>query len=173
MTLETLNDLYIAQLKDLYSAENQLLKALPKMAKAASTPELKSAFTKHLGETEKQVERLESIFKTLDAKPGGHKCKAMEGLLEEGEEMMKEKGDPDVIDAGLIAAAQRVEHYEIAGYGCVRTYAAELGNQEHLKLLQTTLEEEGATDKNLTELAVRLVNIRAENGSDSATGRNK
>jgi ferritin-like metal-binding protein YciE len=173
MTLETLNDLYIAQLKDLYSAENQLLKALPKMEKAASTPELKSAFAKHLKETEGQVQRLETIFETLDARPGGHKCKAMEGLIEEGEEMIKEKGDPDVIDAGLIAAAQRVEHYEIAGYGCVRTYAQELGNQEHLRLLQATLDEEGATDKNLTELAVRLVNIRAENGSDTATGRNK
>jgi ferritin-like metal-binding protein YciE len=173
MTLETLQDLYVAQLKDLYSAENQLLKALPKMEKAASTPELKSAFAKHLKETEGQVQRLETIFETLDARPGGHKCKAMEGLIEEGEEMIKEKGDPDVIDAGLIAAAQRVEHYEIAGYGCVRTYAQELGNQEHLRLLQATLDEEGATDKNLTALAVRLVNIRAENGSDTATGRNK
>ncbi|HYF03047.1 MAG TPA: ferritin-like domain-containing protein [Patescibacteria group bacterium] len=165
MTLESLQDLYVAQLKDLYSAENQLLKALPKMAKAASSPELKSAFEKHLGETEKQVQRLETIFEKLDKRPGGHKCKAMEGLIAEGEEMIKEKGDPDVIDAGLIAAAQRVEHYEIAGYGCVRTYAEMLGDTNAVNLLQTTLDEEGKTDKNLTALAESVINIRAEQGS--------
>ena len=108
------------------------------------------------------MQRLETIFEKLDKRPGGHKCKAMEGLIEEGEEMIKEKGDPDVIDAGLIAAAQRVEHYEIAGYGCVRTYAEMLGDKNAVQLLQATLDEEGKTDKNLTALAESVINIRAE-----------
>ena len=128
MKLESLQDLYVEELKDLYSAENQLLKALPKMAKAASSPVLRTAFEDHLEETRGQVERLESIFKKLDANPKGKKCKAMEGLIEEGNEVMTEEAEPAVRDAALIAAAQRVEHYEMAGYGCVRTYARLLGD---------------------------------------------
>ncbi|HMQ31193.1 MAG TPA: ferritin-like domain-containing protein [Chloroflexaceae bacterium] len=162
MQLKTLRDLYIEQLKDLYSAETQLVKALPKMEKAASTPELKQAFQSHLSETERQVQRLEQIFQGLGEKPGGHTCKGMQGLIAEGEEMIKMKGDADAIDAGLIAAAQRVEHYEIAGYGCVRTYADQLGEQQGAKLLQQTLDEEGKTDKLLTQIAERVVNVKAE-----------
>src|SRR4029079_14922632 len=123
MKLKTLHDLYVDELKDLYSAEHQLLKALPKMAKAASAPKLSKAFSDHLMETKEQVDRLETIFKELDASPKGKTCKAMEGLLEEGKDVMSEDADPTVRDAALIAAAQRVEHYEMAGYGCVRTFA--------------------------------------------------
>src|SRR5580765_4378245 len=123
MKLETLHDLYVDELKDLYNAENQLVKALPKMAKAASDPLLAKAFTDHLAETEGQVQRLEKIFKQLEVSPTGKTCKAMEGLLKEGKEVMAEEADPTVMDAALIAAAQRVEHYEMAGYGCVRTLA--------------------------------------------------
>src|SRR6266478_6893707 len=122
MKLGSLQELYVEELKDLYSAENQLLKALPKMAKVASSPELRTAFEDHLEQTRGQVERLERIFKKLDASPKGKKCKAMEGLIEEGKEVMEE-AHPPVLDAALIAAAQRVEHYEMAGYGCVRTFA--------------------------------------------------
>ena len=152
MKLETLHDLYVDELKDLYSAEHQLLKAIPKMAKAASSPQLAKAFTAHLGETKGHVERLEKIFKMLEVNPKGKTCKAMEGLLEEGKELMEEKADPTVMDAALIAAAQRVEHYEMAGYGCVRTYARLLGYEEAADVLQTTLDEEGAADKKLTML---------------------
>lgn len=162
MKMDTLRDLYVEQLKDLYSAETQLVKALPKMEKAASHPQLKEAFQSHLAETQKQVERLDQIFQQLGEKPGGHTCKAMQGLIEEGNEMIKQKGDPAVIDAGLIAAAQRVEHYEIAGYGTVRTYANQLGENQGAKLLQQTLDEEGKTDKLLTQLAERVVNMEAE-----------
>lgn len=162
MQLKTLRDLYIEQLQDLYSAENQLVKALPKMEKAASHPELKQAFQTHLAETERQVQRLEQIFQNLGEKPGGQTCKGMQGLIAEGEEMIKMKGDPSAIDAGLIAAAQRVEHYEIAGYGCVRTYANQLGDQQNAELLQLTLDEEGKTDKLLTQIAESVVNIEAE-----------
>lgn len=162
MQLKTLRDLYVEQLKDLYSAETQLVKALPKMERAAAAPELKQAFQGHLAETERQVERLEQIFEGLGEKPGGHTCKGMQGLIAEGEEMIKMKGDPAAIDAGLIAAAQRVEHYEIAGYGCVRTYADLLGEQQGAKLLQQTLDEEGKTDKLLTRIAERVVNLEAE-----------
>jgi ferritin-like metal-binding protein YciE len=162
MKLNTLRDLYVEQLKDLYSAETQLVKALPKMEKAASHPELKQAFQRHLGETEQQVQRLEQVFQSLGEKPGGHTCKGMQGLIEEGQEMIKMKGDPAAVDAGLIAAAQRVEHYEIAGYGCVRTYAKQLGDTQSAKLLQQTLDEEGKTDEMLTKLAEQLINIEAE-----------
>src|SRR5258706_8712481 len=127
MKLNTLRDLYIEQIRDLYDAEKQLTKALPKMAKAATSPKLKKAFETHLRETEGHVKRLEQVFGTLDMAPRGKKCKAMQGLIEEGSEMMDENGEPEVIDAGLIAAAQRVEHYEMAGYGTVRTYSPRLG----------------------------------------------
>lgn len=162
MKLNTLRDLYVEQLQDLYSAETQLVKALPKMEKAASNAELKQAFQQHLAQTEQQVQRLEQIFQGLGKKPGGQTCKGMEGLIKEGEEMIKMKGDPAAIDAGLIAAAQRVEHYEIAGYGCVRTYADQLGDSKSAKLLQQTLDEEGKADKLLTTIAEQVVNIEAE-----------
>lgn len=158
MSLESLKDLYIEQLQDLYSAENQILKALPDMEQRAQHPELKSAFQEHRRVTEEQVRRLEQIFDDLGQSPRGHHCKGMEGLIKEGQEMLKEKGDDDVIDAGLIAAAQRVEHYEIAGYGTVRTYAQQLGHNHHVDLLQRTLDEEGETDKKLTRIAEGIVN---------------
>lgn len=175
MNLDTLRDLFVDELKDLYSAEHQLLKALPKMAKAASSKELKRAFESHLKETKTQVERLQQVFTGLDLSPKGKKCKAMEGLVEEGAEWMKEDADPDVMDAGLIAAAQRVEHYEMAGYGCVRTYAQLLGETKAAKLLQTTLDEEGAADKKLTQIAKRInVEANSEDGdSRAARGRGK
>ena len=161
MKLGTLHDLYVDELKDLYNAEHQLLKALPKMAKAASHPQLAKAFTDHLAETKGQVERLEKIFHKLDASPRGKTCKAMEGLLEEGKEVMAEDADPTVMDAALIAAAQRVEHYEMAGYGCVRTFARLLGEEKAADLLQATLDEEGAADKKLTKLAQTVINAEA------------
>lgn len=162
MALRTLHDLYVDELRDLYNAENQLLKALPKMAKAANSPELKSAFEEHLEVTKEQVSRLEQIFEKLELSPKGKKCKAMEGLLAEGKEVIEEEADPDVKDAALIASAQRVEHYEMAGYGCVRTYARQLGYSDAADLLQATLDEEGEADKALTELAESQVNADAE-----------
>jgi ferritin-like metal-binding protein YciE len=166
MKMGSLHDLYVDELKDLYSAENQLLKALPKMAKAASSPDLKAAFQEHLEVTRQQVERLETIFKELEVSPRGKKCKAMEGLIEEGKEMMEEDAAPSVMDAALIGAAQRVEHYEMAGYGCVRTYARLLNYEEAANLLQETLDEEGEADKKLSELAESVINIEAEEGED-------
>jgi ferritin-like metal-binding protein YciE len=162
MKLESLQDLYVEELKDLYSAETQLLKALPKMAKAASSPELRTAFEDHLEQTRDQLERLETIFKKLGISPKGKKCKAMEGLIEEGSELMAEQAAPAVMDAALIAAAQRVEHYEMAGYGCVRTFARLLGYKEAADLLQTTLQEEGTADKKLSKLAETTINVEAD-----------
>jgi len=159
--LDSLQKLYVEELRDLYSAENQILKALPKMAKAASSKELQAAFNEHLEQTKGQVARLETIFEKLGKAPKGKKCKAMEGLVEEGEELMNEDAEPEILDAGLIAAAQRVEHYEIAGYGTVRTYAKLLNETEAMRLLQETLDEEGATDKKLTQLAESLINQEA------------
>jgi ferritin-like metal-binding protein YciE len=159
--LDSLQKLYVEELKDLYSAENQILKALPKMVKAATSPELQSAFQLHLEQTKGQVQRLEQIFETLGKSPKGKTCKAMEGLVAEGEELMGQKSEPEVLDAGLIAAAQRVEHYEIAGYGTVRTYAQLLGDQTAASLLQQTLDEEGETDKKLSQLAESLINPQA------------
>jgi ferritin-like metal-binding protein YciE len=159
--LDSLQKLYVEELRDLYSAENQILKALPKMAKAASSPELQAAFQQHLEVTKGQVQRLEQIFETLGKSPKGKKCKAMEGLVEEGQELMSADAEPEVLDAGLIAAAQRVEHYEIAGYGTVRTYAQLLGDQEAADLLQQTLDEEAQTDEALSQLAESLINIQA------------
>jgi ferritin-like metal-binding protein YciE len=167
MQLGSLHDLYVDELKDLYNAENQLLKALPKMAKAASAPELRTAFEDHLEETQGQVQRLERIFKKLDASPKGKKCKAMEGLIEEGKEVM-DKAQPPVLDAALIAAAQRVEHYEMAGYGCVRTFARLLGYEDAAELLQETLDEERAADKKLTELAETIINVEANAAESNA-----
>lgn len=161
MKLATLHDLFVDELKDLYHAEHQLLKALPKMANAATDTQLAQAFTDHLAETNGHVERLETIFRKLGVGPKGKVCKAMEGLLEEGKDMMAEDADPSVLDAALIAAAQRVEHYEMAGYGCVRTYARLLGLDQAADLLQETLDEEGAADKHLTELAESVINAEA------------
>lgn len=162
MELQTLEDLYVEELKDLYSAENQILKALPRMIKAASHKELKRAFTQHEKQTRQQVKRLERVCRELGVSPKGKKCVGMEGLLKEGKELIAERPDPDVLDAGLIAAAQHVEHYEMAGYGCVRTYARLLGYQDQARLLQETLDEEGETDKLLTAIAMRSINIEAE-----------
>jgi ferritin-like metal-binding protein YciE len=162
MELETLKDLYVEELKDLYSAEKMIIKGLEKMTKAASDPELKQAFQQHKALTEKHVDRLERICDDLEVSPRGKKCVGMEGLIEEARELISEKPAPEVLDAGLIAAAQHVEHYEMAGYGCARTYARQLGYADQADLLQTTLDEEGNTDKLLTELAETSINLRAE-----------
>lgn len=161
MKLETLHDLYVGELKDLHSAESQMADALPEMGKAAMSPELCGAFEEHLTETQIHIDRLESILNALEISPKGHKCRGMAGLLSEGAYLMKQEGDPSVIDAGLIAQAQRVEHYEMAGYGCARTYARLLGFNEAANLLQTTLDEEGASDERLTELAISVINPEA------------
>lgn len=161
MEIDSLRKLYVDELKDLYSAEKQILQALPRMAKKVQNEQLKKAFEMHLEETQMQVERLDRIFDSLGKSPRGKKCKGMEGLLEEGKEMMQEDMEPEVLDAALISAAQRVEHYEIAGYGTVRTYAQLLGEKDHVKLLQQTLDEEGSTDKKLTQLAESQINVEA------------
>ncbi|MDB4793466.1 ferritin-like domain-containing protein [Methylacidiphilales bacterium] len=154
--ITTLEQLLVEQLQDLYSAENQLIKALPAMAKAAHSPALKAAFEEHFIQTKEHAARLEQILEELGGKGVNKKCQAMEGLIKEGKEMISEKASPEVKDIGLIAAAQRVEHYEIAGYGCVRTYAKILGHKEASKTLQITLDEEVATDKKLTVIAEKL-----------------
>lgn len=168
MKLESLQDLYVEQLKDLYSAEKQLIQALPKMEKAATNSQLKQGFNMHLEQTKGHVERIEKIFQTLGKSPSGKKCKAMEGLVEEGQETIAEDAEPEVRDAALIAAAQRVEHYEIAGYGTVRTYAQMLGHNDQVRLLEQTLEEEKQTDRKLTQLAESSINIQAEGGSSQS-----
>jgi ferritin-like metal-binding protein YciE len=151
-----LHHLYMEELKDLYSAENQLLKALPKMAKAVTAPDLKAGFEEHLGQTEGHVARLEKIFKALGEGPKGKKCKGMQGLIKEGEELIDEDPESEELDAGLISAAQRVEHYEMAGYGCVATYAKLLGEDQAVTLLRETLDEEKETDKKLTKLSEHI-----------------
>jgi ferritin-like metal-binding protein YciE len=161
MKLDSLKALYIEELRDLYSAENMLVKALPKMAKASSTSNLQKAFESHLEETKGHVNRLDQIFEQLGESPKGKTCKAMQGLIAEGEEMIHEEAEPEIRDAGLISAAQRVEHYEMAGYGTVRTYAHLLGEKDAEKLLQDTLEEEGRADKKLTKIAETVVNKEA------------
>jgi ferritin-like metal-binding protein YciE len=168
MELESLRALYVDELKDLYSAEGQILKALPRMIKAASSRDLKRALTEHERVTRKQVKRLERIFKDLDESPRGKKCRGMEGLLEEGKELISEKPEPDVLDAGLISKAQHVEHYEIAGYGTVRAWAQQLGFDQHVELLQETLDEEGEADKRLSQLAESSINIEAADTDDDA-----
>jgi len=161
MTLDNLENVLELQLQDLYSAEDQLIAALPKMADAASSQELKTALHTHLGETRRQKERLERAFKLLGKDVKSETCDAMQGLVSEGEEIMALDGDPDVKDAALIAAAQRVEHYEIAGYGCARTFARRLGKQQLAELLQETLDEEMNADKILTDIAESFVNAEA------------
>jgi len=160
MEHQALKELYIDELKDIYNAENQLVKALPKMAKAATSDELRTGFEEHLEQTRGHVQRLEQIFKALGEKPSGKKCKGMEGLVAEGQEMMGEDFEDDVMDAALISAAQRVEHYEIAAYGTVRTYAELLGEDTAVQLLEQTLEEEKETDQKLTDMASEI-NVKA------------
>jgi ferritin-like metal-binding protein YciE len=162
MALKTLKDLYVDELKDLYSAEQQILKALPKMAHAATNQSLKDAFNRHLQVTEEQVRRLEGIFDKLGASPRGKKCKGIEGLIDESKEFISESAEPAVKDAGLISQAQRIEHYEMAGYGSVRTYAQTLGFNDAANALQQTLNEEGDADHKLTQLAESMINPRAE-----------
>ncbi len=162
MKLNTLKDLYIHEIKDLYSAEKQLIKALPKMAKAATNEELAAGFRAHLEQTKKHAERLEKILSDQSQSTRGAKCKGMEGLIAEGSGMIEEEADDEVRDAGLISAAQRVEHYEISGYGTARTYAELLGDKEAVKVLQTTLNEEAETDKKLTSLATSSINVAAD-----------
>ena len=159
--MDTLEDLYMDLLKDLYSAEKQLVKALPKLVKAAHSEDLRRAFNEHISQTEGHVERIERIFSDLNGSPRGKKCLGMEGIIEESNELMKEKVEPDVLDAGLIAAVQRAEHYEIAGYGAARTWARRLGHQNASQLLQQTLEEESMANKKLTEIAESHVNVEA------------
>jgi ferritin-like metal-binding protein YciE len=161
MALQSLEDLFLHDLKDIYNAEMQMTKSLPRMAKKASAPELRRAFEQHLKQTEAQIKRLERVFSTLDEKAKGKTCKGMQGLIEEAKEMMGEDIEDDVLDAALIAAAQKAEHYEMAAYGTARTYAEMLGNTEAARLLQQTLDEEEATDKKLTQLAEQLVNVEA------------
>jgi len=171
MAMDSLKDLYVEELKDLYNAENQLLKALPRLARKASSPDLKAAFEEHLGQTEGQVNRLEKIFKGLGEKPTGKTCKAMKGLVEEGKEIIEEDGDGSVLDAALIGAAQKVEHYEIASYGTARTFASMLGEDDAMELLQETLDEEAATDKKLTALAESLVNPEASQAEEKSSSK--
>jgi ferritin-like metal-binding protein YciE len=168
MSLDSLETLFIEELKDIYNAETQLTKALPRLAKAAESPELQQAFNNHLKETEGHVLRLQRIFKELGEDPKGKRCKGMQGLLEEGKEIMEKPGEPAVIDAALIAGAQRVEHYEIAAYGCLRTYAQLLGLNEAVRLLQQTLAEEEAADKKLTEIGETSVNNQAASAGSGA-----
>jgi ferritin-like metal-binding protein YciE len=162
MKLESVENLFVHELKDLLSAEKQLVKALPKMAKGAASETLRTAIEEHLEQTKVQVERLEKVFSLIDKAPRAEHCKAMEGLIEEGSDLLEEEGTAAVKDAALIAAAQKVEHYEISGYGTARTLAELLGNQEAAALLQETLDEEKETDAKLTELAMSEVNVEAE-----------
>jgi ferritin-like metal-binding protein YciE len=166
MKLDTLQKLYTEELRDLYNAENQLLKALPKMAKAVSSEELKGAFEKHLEQTKSHVERLEQVFEELDEKPKGKTCRAMKGLIQEGSEVLEQDGDEAVRDAGIIVAAQKVEHYEIAGYGSARTFAHLLGQNRAAELLQTTLDEESETNELLTRVAESIINPEAVRDSE-------
>ena len=161
MELQTLKDLYIKELKDLYSAEKQIIKALPKMVKAACNEQLAAGFKEHLEQTKEHAVRLEEILKSHGQSTRGPKCQGMEGVLKEGEEMIEEEADQEVRDAGLISAAQRVEHYEMAGYGCARTYAKLLGDKNGAVLLQQTLTEESDTDKKLSKLATSVINVAA------------
>ena len=172
METNRLKHLYIEELKDLYSAETQMVKALPKMANAASSEDLRAGFEEHFGQTKEHVVRLEKILKALGESPKGKKCKGMEGLIKEGSEMIEEDPAPEELDAGLISAAQRVEHYEIAGYGCVSTYAKLLGEDQAVSLLRLTLEEEKETDEKLTQLA-GSINLEAVESEESGGGSNR
>ena len=168
MKLDTLEKLYVDELRDIYNAENQLLKALPKMAKGSSSPDLKSGFEKHLRQTKSHVERLEQIFAELNESPKGKTCHGMKGLIEEGSEILKEDGEESVLDAGIIVAAQKVEHYEMAAYGSARTFARLLGQEKAAELLQTTLDEESETNESLNQLAENMVNPEALIGTELA-----
>lgn len=172
MSLKSLNDLYLEEIKDLYDAEHQITQALPKLVEAAHNKALKAAFRTHLKQTEGQIKRLEQVFEMLGKQPARKTCAGMKGILAEGAEKLKHvaDADPDTLDAGLIAAAQHVEHYEMAGYGCVRTWATELGFKDQANLLQETLDEEGETDKLLSELAEKRINLAAE-GKDQPLSR--
>lgn len=161
MKLDSLKKLFVHELKDLYSAETQIVDALPKMIENATDSELKTAFQDHLTQTRKQIERLEKIFSSYEFQPGGHKCKGMEGLIKEGEDLLKTDIDPEVRDAALISAAQRVEHYEMAGYGTARAFAQQLGDHQSAELLQQTLDEEANTDEKLSRLAEKSINFQA------------
>lgn len=167
MKTGTLEDLLTDELKDIYSAENQILKALPKMAKAAQSEELRMAFEEHLEQTKEQVRRLEQICEEMNVSPRGKKCVGMEGLIEEGKEVMQEELDADSMDAGLIGAAQKVEHYEMAAYGTARAHARQLGLSRAVTLLEKTLEEEKVTDEKLTKLAENQINVQAAMQDDS------
>jgi len=171
MTNDTLKDLYVEELKDIYSAENQIIKALPKMAKAASSEALTAGFEEHLQQTKGQVERLQKIFKLLNESPTGKKCHGMEGLLEEGSEAIEEF-EGDVLDAALISAAQRVEHYEMAAYGTVRTYAELLNEPKHVFFLAETLQEEKDTDQKLTKLS-KKINLDANESVQDISDKSK
>lgn len=166
MRLESLHSLYVERLRDMRDAEDQILKALPKVIERVQHAELRAALEKHLAETRQQAGRLERIFDELDESPRGQKCKGMAGVLEEAEDLLKEKGDPGVIDAGLIDAAQHVEHYEIAGYGTLCTFAGLLGYDQHEKLLEQSLNEEKKADDTLTNLAERSINLDALHSAD-------
>jgi len=166
-TFNSLNDLFVHEIGDLYDAENRLTEALPKMAEAASSSELKQAFNDHLRETQGHVRRLEEVFNLIGAKAKRETCPAIKGLIAEGEQMISSTGNDKVRDAGLIAAAQRVEHYEMAGYGAARTFARQLGLSQAADILQRTLDEEGEADKKLTRIAEGSVNMQAGQGSAS------
>jgi ferritin-like metal-binding protein YciE len=167
--LKSLDDLLIHELQDIYHAEGQITKALPRMIKAATHPELQAAFEEHLEQTERQIERLDQAFKLLGMPAKGKKCEGMAGLIEEGKKMMEEDAEPSVMDAALIAAAQKIEHYEIASYGCVCTYAEMLGYEQVHDLLGQNLEEEETTDERLTMLAENVINLEAEEADDIET----
>lgn len=174
MKIDSLKTLLEEELKDIYSAEKQLLKVLPKMAKKASSENLRDALEEHIDVTKSQIERLEEVFETLGKPAKAKTCKAMQGLLEEATEIMEEDAEDAVMDAGIIAAAQKVEHYEIASYGTVRTWARLVGEEQAAELLQETLDEEGEADKRLTELAESFVNPEAEEGEeDDSSGSSR
>ncbi len=166
MAISNLRDLFVDNLKDLYHAEKQLLKALPKMAKAADSDQLRSAFETHRDQTETHITRLEDVFKSLDLKPSAKVCKAMQGLIEEGKELLDEKIEPNTLDAGMIVAAQKIEHYEISGYGSMIEFAKILGEKEAAKILAETLAEEEKTDKLLTQIARKTINAEANSADD-------
>ena len=169
--IASLEDLFVDQMKDLYNAEKQLTRALPKMAKASNAPELRQVIERHLEVTKRQAERLEKLFEEMGLPAKGKTCQGMKGLIEEGQELVNEKIDPEVLDAGIIGAAQRVEHYEIAGYGTARTIAETLGNKKAAKLLEQTLNEEKAADEMLTRVAEKINTRAAESAGASESGQ--
>lgn len=171
MELESLRDLYIHELKDLYSAERQMIRNMPKLAKAATNRQLASAFNQHLEQTKRQAKRLEDLLASHGETTRGPKCQGMEGVLREGDEMVSEDAEDEVRDAGLIAAAQRAEHYEIAGYGCARTYAELLGDKKGAKVLDAILHEERGVDEKMTRLAKSVINLKAKNAPQKAAAR--